>query len=101
MSDVVRDWGMPALMKLDIEGAEVAVLCDMIAKAITPPQILVEYDELMAPSQRSKERIEQAHSALTSVGYKLIRIEGCNCLYTHPALRKVMHRQGYPSVGTA
>ncbi|MEO8039080.1 MAG: FkbM family methyltransferase, partial [Betaproteobacteria bacterium] len=69
------------LIKLDIEGAEVEVLKDMIAKRIYPKQVLVEYDELSVPSKKSKQRIESAHHALTNSGYSLINCEHTNFTY--------------------
>ena len=70
------------LIKLDIEGAEIEVLNDMMEKRIFPNQILVEYDELVTPSKLSKSRIESAHRALLKNGYKLINFDSpSNFLY--------------------
>lgn len=71
------------ILKLDIEGAEIEVLRDMISKAIYPEQVLVEYDELSVPSKTSKQRIDSTHSALTSAGYVLIHREYANFTYIH------------------
>lgn len=64
------------LLKLDIEGAEIEVIQDMMQKRILPRQILVEYDELARPSAYSRNRIETAHRALLSNGYQLIHDDG-------------------------
>lgn len=70
------------LIKLDIEGAEIQVLNDMMQKKILPAQILVEYDELATPSRLSKSRIESAHRSLLENGYKLINFDSpSNFLY--------------------
>jgi FkbM family methyltransferase len=70
-----------SLIKLDIEGAEVEVLGDMLQKNIRPRQILVEYDELMVPSKVSKYRVESTHKKLLSNGYLLINRENTNFTY--------------------
>ena len=63
------------LIKLDIEGAEIEVIEQMLSKKIYPRQILIEYDELLAPSKRSKNRIEKCHKKLLETGYKLINFD--------------------------
>jgi FkbM family methyltransferase len=60
------------LLKLDIEGAEIEVIEDLMTKGIFPEQILVEYDELYNASMRSKQRAEHAHGLLYANGYKLV-----------------------------
>jgi hypothetical protein len=69
------------LIKLDIEGAEVEVLLDMLSQNIFPKQILVEYDELLVPSKRSKSRIEGVHNALVGLNYILVHRENTNYSY--------------------
>ena len=73
--------GALPLLKLDIEGAEIEVLADMLAKGIHPQQVLVEYDELSVPSQRSKLRIEETHAQLLSTGYRLVYRRHNNATY--------------------
>ena len=77
---LIRDLqlGTVPLLKLDIEGAEIEVILDMLAKRIFPGQLLVEFDELSAPSKRSRQRIQSAHDALLRHGYRLINFD-------HPA----------------
>ncbi len=70
-----------AILKLDIEGAEVEVLIDMLSKNIYPRQVLVEYDEISKPSKKSRERVESAHDALMAAGYLLIHREHTNFTY--------------------
>jgi FkbM family methyltransferase len=69
------------LLKLDIEGAEIEVLTDMISKRIYPSQLLVEYDELSVPSRRARDRIANAHALLISSGYCLVHRETQNFTY--------------------
>lgn len=65
------------LLKLDIEGAEIEVLEDLMNKSIFPKQIIVEYDELnIKMSQLSHERIERAHNILIDNNYDLIHTDG-------------------------
>lgn len=65
------------LLKLDIEGAEIEVLEDLMDKSIFPNQIIVEYDELnIEMSNFSHERIERAHKILIDNNYELIHSDG-------------------------
>lgn len=65
-----------ALMKLDIEGAEIEVLQDMLARAICPTQLLVEFDELHMPSRRSQTRVRPTIDLLVKYGYKFTYFNG-------------------------
>ena len=70
-------------MKLDIEGAEVPVIADMLDKGIKPKQLLVEFDELNVPSKVAKKNFEDTDKRLRRAGYKLIHYDGkANFLYT-------------------
>jgi hypothetical protein len=69
------------LLKLDIEGAEIEVIVDMLSKGICPHQVLVEYDELLVPSKLSRARVELAHGALEQHGYALVHREHTNFTY--------------------
>jgi FkbM family methyltransferase len=57
------------IFKLDIEGAEIHVLHDMLDKYIHPRQILVEFDELSQPSGVVKKKYEELYKKLLSHGY--------------------------------
>lgn len=71
-----------SLIKLDIEGAEIEVLTDMLDSGINPQQILVEYDELNVPSTTSYERVDKIHAKLKSHGYACLLTDGlANFLY--------------------
>ena len=61
------------LIKLDIEGAEIEVLEDMIQNEIFPKQILVEYDELKNINKTTKKRFFRAHNLLIKNSYNLIK----------------------------
>ena len=64
------------LLKLDIEGAEVEVIADMLDTSIRPKQILIEFDELNAPSPKAFERVDLIHKKLTMHGYRCIWTDG-------------------------
>lgn len=71
-----------AMVKFDIEGAEIEVITDMLEKQILPRQICVEFDELNKPSKKAFARVSQAHNALLNSGYQCVYGEqGCNFLY--------------------
>ena len=77
MSDLLRDNGFRdgdsfQLVKLDIEGAEVEVISHFLDEGIRPKQILVEFDELNAPSSESFTRIDLINTKLNNFGYQCI-----------------------------
>lgn len=63
------------MIKLDIEGAEIEVLQDMIKNEIFPKQILVEYDELKNINETAKKRFFMAHNLLIKNSYNLIKTQ--------------------------
>ena len=64
------------LIKLDIEGAEIEFLVDCFDKGFKPRQILVEFDELNAPSKKSYERVTYINQILIKNDYQLIKTNG-------------------------
>lgn len=64
------------LLKLDIEGAEIEVLQNIMDAGIRPKQICVEYDELGIPSETAFKRVDQAHASLTNAGYRCVYSNG-------------------------
>jgi FkbM family methyltransferase len=60
------------LLKLDVEGAEYAVLHDTLRRAIFPEQILVEFHHRFATI--GKHRTEEAVAALRNAGYQIVYI---------------------------
>jgi FkbM family methyltransferase len=67
------------LLKLDIEGAEFAVLDDMIASPIRPQAICVELDDPL-PARRTLDLLRRLRGA----GYRLVHSEGWNLLLLIP-----------------
>jgi len=71
-----------ALLKLDIEGAEYAVLDALLAGGLRPAQLLVEFDELNAPqSPAVGARVGRRVRALRAAGYRLARVADANFLF--------------------
>lgn len=64
------------LIKLDIEGAEIEVITNMMEKSFFPKQILVEFDELHDPSKKAVKRVDQVHELLLENGYELLYTDG-------------------------
>ena len=63
----------PELIKLDIEGAEIQVLPQILKNP--PGQILVEFDELALRDRRSIKDWRHAHRALLSAGFVCVHHE--------------------------
>jgi FkbM family methyltransferase len=75
------------IVKFDIEGAEIAVLPQLLAHAACPPQVCVEFDELMAPSARARAAFQVSHERLLAAGYVAAHFDGvANLLYVHRSL---------------
>jgi FkbM family methyltransferase len=70
------------ILKLDIEGAEYAVLGDLLAGSLRPRVICVEFDEGHAPQDgRYLDRITDQVAKLKRAGYALIKIDHWNSLF--------------------
>ncbi len=70
------------LIKLDIEGAEIDVIRHMLERSIHARQLLVEFDEMDFPSDRSKKNAEDTDRILTQAGYVCRYFDGrANFLY--------------------
>ena len=80
LAELLEEFGLRdeemQLLKLDIEGAEVEVICEFLDRNIRPRQILVEFDELNAPSHTSFARVDLAHKKLMENGYDCIWTDG-------------------------
>lgn len=69
-------------MKLDIEGAEIEVIRYLLTKSIHVRQLLIEFDELSCPSERSKKNVEETDRLLRHAGYLCRYFDGhANFLY--------------------
>lgn len=67
------------LLKIDIEGAEYAVIADMLASGIRPGLVLIEFDEgNHPPAGGGHARIRDCLQSLRGSGYRLIGIDGWN-----------------------
>ena len=71
------------LLKLDIEGAEVPVLQELLrTTSWRPRQLLVEFDDVTRPSGHKIRALMKTHEALEAEGYKLLHIDDpANFLY--------------------
>lgn len=65
-----------ALIKLDIEGAEIEVLKRCMDVRLLPRQILVEFDELNIPSSKGFDRVTEVDELLKRNGYRLLKTDG-------------------------
>jgi FkbM family methyltransferase len=66
------------LMKLDIEGAECAVLEDLLRTTIRPKQLLIEFDSLFTCKPGPIWRVVRIIRNLRSAGYRLARAQRAN-----------------------
>jgi len=74
----------PALIKLDIEGAELEVLPQVLEQP--PLQILVEFDELNMGDRASVRDWKALHGELTSAGFVVAHTDSINFTYVHRSL---------------
>jgi FkbM family methyltransferase len=64
--------GVPDLLRMDIEGAEYAVLDDMLATGILPPQLLVEFHHRFPQVGLGATR--RAIAGLRAAGYRIAAV---------------------------
>lgn len=84
LSTILRRHGIEKLklLKIDIEGAEIEVLGNMLDEGIRPQCILVEFDELNFPGRSSSRRVINCVERLLHAGYQLIAFDGySNCVF--------------------
>jgi FkbM family methyltransferase len=66
------------LLKLDIEGAEIAVIRSIVEDGVEIGTLLVEFDELNFPSYDRIAQIRATVAALLGYGYSLFHVESTN-----------------------
>ena len=66
------------ILKLDIEGAEIEVIEDVLTDGIRPRQILVEFDQLQKQTRPHRARVRATLRLLSDAGYRLLRREQFN-----------------------
>jgi len=70
------------ILKLDIEGAEYAVLQDLVTSGIRPKVLCVDFDEGNSPLDRHyMTRIADAIRSLKEAGYRFLQVDGWNLLF--------------------
>jgi len=67
------------VVKMDIEGAEILALPQLLESGWLPHQILVEYDELNFPSQRARRNFGKTHAQVLNAGYDLTYWDQRSC----------------------
>lgn len=70
----------PTILKMDIEGAEVQVIPEILESGVLPTQILVEFDELNFPSRRSIANFHRLHSSIKAAGYLPFHWDNRSCV---------------------
>lgn len=90
LESLVREFGItprPALLKLDIEGAEHQVLRAMLRTQIRPEQLLVEFDQVNQPlGPFFWIELLQTIRQLRSAGYDLVFREHSNFVFVHRSM---------------
>jgi FkbM family methyltransferase len=76
LADHALDPARIGLVKLDIEGAEIEVVIAMLEAGLRPPQICVEYDDLLEGRRKAHDRVDRAHAALGGAGYACVHGDG-------------------------
>jgi FkbM family methyltransferase len=67
------------LLKMDIEGAEYAVIRDIVRSNLLPRLLLIEFDEVHSPKdERAASRIGEHVDLLVRSGMQCIAVEGSN-----------------------
>ncbi len=84
LETLLSDLGIDSLelLKLDIEGAEIAVLTDLARGKLRPTQLLVEFDGLLYPSSQTTNDVRRVDAILRGIGYRCYHTDGqANYLY--------------------
>lgn len=74
-----------AVVKLDIENAELAVVNDILDRGLRPQQLAVEFDQLNFPNPRTTANLRGLLEKIEGCGYTARFFDGsANFLFTHP-----------------
>jgi FkbM family methyltransferase len=74
-----------AVVKLDVENAEIAVVNDILNRGLRPQQLAVEVDELNFPNRGTMVNLRTMIGKLTDCGYVARHFDGdANFLFTRP-----------------
>lgn len=80
VTDLLRTIGLEPqeiqLIKLDIEGAEIEVISDLLDRRIRPKQILVELNDLNDPVSPDLRRVDFISAKLADNGYECVYTDG-------------------------
>ena len=68
-------------LKLDIEGAEIPVLTQILSEGPLPRQMHIGFDDLNVPTRSSMQAVEAMDGRLRSRGYRCLQRIGQNFLY--------------------
>jgi FkbM family methyltransferase len=70
------------LLKMDIEGAEYAVVRDIVTTKLFPRVLLLEFDEAHTPmDSEASARIQHHIEVLMQAGMRCIAVDGCNASF--------------------
>jgi FkbM family methyltransferase len=84
VSQIAAEYGISEipLLKLDIEGAELVVLEQLMETNLRPAQIAVEFDCISIPGPDTEGDLRRITDLLVSRGYDLVHFDGhANCLF--------------------
>jgi FkbM family methyltransferase len=84
LSSIMQQMGDASIdmLKMDIEGAEYAVIQDMVATEFLPRLLLIEFDEAHTPlDSDAGTRIKQHIEILVQAGMRCIAVEGSNASF--------------------
>lgn len=80
---IVVNGRVPAILKMDIEGAEVSVLFNLLKSRHRPSCILVEFDELAYPTGWRLAKIRVICRMMLRSGYQLYKASGSNFCFKY------------------
>lgn len=69
------------LLKMDIEGAELAVIDNLLIEGPLPKTLCIEFDAAAQGGLQELKKMQQLINGLDSAGYRLIHIEDWNFLF--------------------